>query len=71
MWGPAIILFCYTTGCAQFVFTPGPAADYAPTEAACVEHWTELAKAKAGETETAPDKIVVQCKDYEDKGELI
>ena len=71
MWGPAIIFLCYSTGCFQFVFTPGPEAEYRPTGAACVEHWGGLTKEKF--KENPPDKIIVRCKDYavKDKGPLV
>ena len=77
MWGPAIIFVCYAAGCMEYEFAPTQASLYQESKAACESHWREWAggqQAKGTETmgpvAGAPKAIIVECKDYEDKGPL-
>ena len=80
MWGPAIVFICYAAGCMEYSFEPAQHQQplYQETEEVCEAHWREWAEGeqakgtmRMGATAGAPKQIVVQCKDYEDKGPLI
>ena len=77
MWGPTAIFICFAAGCMEFAFTPGNAPIYQESKAVCESHWREWAQGEQAKVGAAlrekvgdPKAIIVECKDYEDKGPL-